>query len=442
MSSFLDDIMESSPALAENTDLLSGEGASPVTAEEPEGSLAQDSAGLPELETGLDRDGKGKLVANLNNAVMLIENDPLYRDRLWFDEFLQRPMTGNPAREWTDADDLNLTLYIQRTRSVPRIGRDVVSQAALTVAFRHRRNCVKDWMESLSLCWDQVPRIEHFFEDHFGAEGTIYTRAASRNFWISMPARIYRPGCQADNMIVLEGPQGIGKSSALRVIGGPWFAEQHENVTGRGFFEVLQGKVLVEVSEMDAFSRADITRVKQVVTCVSDRYREPYGRHAKDHPRQCVFVGTTNKDDWNRDETGARRFWPIACRGDIDIEGIAGSRVQLFAEAVARFKHGESWWHMPAQETQQQQVNRYVAPAWAEPIRRYLEQQHASEVSIAEVLEHALAVPKSQWTKGVEMRVAESLRFLGLEKRDVRRDGRVVKRWLRPDVATDHEEAT
>ena len=185
-----------------------------------------------------------------------------------------------------------------------------------------------------------------------------------KNFWISIVARVYCPGCQVDNMIVLEGPQGLKKSSALRVIGGNWFCEQHEAVNGRAFFEVLQGKLLVEISELDAFSRADVTRVKQVVTCVSDRYREPYGHHAKDHPRQCVFVGSTNKDDWNRDETGARRFWPIRCT-EIDIDAIASNREQFFAEAVHRFKSKETWWEMPSIETEGEQESRYVEPAWS-----------------------------------------------------------------------------
>lgn len=393
------------------------------------------SAALAEMESAFDRDGKGKILPNLNNAVRIFEHDPELTGAIWFDDFLQRPMTGNPITEWTDADDLKTTLYIQRTRGVARIGRDTVSQAALTVAFRHRRNCVGDYFESLS--WDGVERIQHFFEDHFGTAATAYTRAAGKNFWISIAARIYRPGCQVDNMIVLEGPQGSRKSSALRVIGGSWFCEQHENVTGRAFFEVLQGKLIVEISELDAFSRADVTRVKQVVTCVSDRYREPYGRHAKDHPRQCVFVGTTNKDDWNRDETGARRFWPIVCH-DIDLDAIAANRNQLFAEAVHRFKNNEPWWEMPPAETATEQAHRYAAPAWAEPIERYIRSQSATEVSVAEILEHALKIPSAHWSKATEMRVGEALRYLHWQKRDVRRDGKIVKRWSVAAEGGDH----
>ncbi len=365
--------------------------------------------------------------ANLNNAVTLLEHDPEFGP-VWRDEFLQRIMTGDPAREWTDSDDIHLTLCMQRDKGIPRMGREIVAQAVIEVASRNVRNCVRDWLDSLS--WDQEPRNDHFFEDHFGADATAYTRAASRNFWISLTARVYRPGCQADNMIVFEGPQGIRKSSALRVIGGDWFTEQHESVTGKGFYEVLQGKLLVEISEMDAFRKAEVTRVKQAVTCLSDRYRESYGRHAKDHPRQCVFVGTTNRDDWNRDETGARRFWPIACRGDIDVDAIRASREQLFAEAVHRFKAGETWWEMPVEETLSEQAKRYDGDTWIDLISVFLELK--TEVTINDILVDGLKFEVSRIGRADQMRVATCLRSLDWIKGDGRVDGKVRKVWKRP----------
>ena len=352
-------------------------------------------------------------------------------------------MTGTPGREWTDADDLELAVQLQSLPGFSRIGFEVVRQAAMTVCYRNRRNCVKDWMQSLR--WDGESRIAHFFENHFGAAGTAYVRAAGQNFWISIAARVLKPGCQVDHMIVLEGPQGIGKSAACRAIGGDYFTEQHETATRKDFFEILQGKLLVEISEMDSFNRTEVTRVKQVITCTNDRFREPYGRHAEDHPRQCVFVATTNRDDWNRDETGARRFWPIACHGQIDLHAIRSNREQLFAEAVHRFKAGETWWEMPAVKTRHEQAKRYVAPAWVEPIQRYLEHEPVKDgtetnwikrpeprpdVSIAEIFEYALELPKSQWTKANELRAAESLRYMGWKSKDMRRNGKVGKRWV------------
>lgn len=407
---------------------------------------------VPQGARGLDYDHRMQPYLTLRNVVLILETDRRLINKIWFDDFLRRAVTADPPREWTDADDLELTIFMQTLGGLPKISLDAVRNGALAVAFRNRRHCVCDWLESLK--WDQVSRIHHFFEDHFGAVATEYTRAASRNFWLSMVARVYRPGCQADNMIVLEGKQGIRKSAALRVIGGSWFTEQHESVSGKGFFEVLQGKLLVEISEMDSFSRGEVTRVKQVVTNASDRYRESYGRKAEDHPRQCVFVGTTNRDDWNRDETGARRFWPIRCNGDIDVDAIRAGREQFFAEAVARFKRGETWWEMPTDETITEQQSRYIAPAWVEPIQRYIDQERVidegrtswltrpaslTDLSIAEVLEFGLDIPRSQWTKANEMRVGEALRFMGWRKRDVWR-GRTVKRWvLATDGSNDEE---
>lgn len=386
------------------------------------------------LAWNLDRTGQGMPVANLNNAVAVLEHDPTLQGLVWYDEFLQRLLTqyrrGDEVfepREWTEADDINLSLYMQRTIGLQKIGREIVSQAVIAVAFRDMRNCVRDWLDSL--VWDQEPRIEHFFEDHFGADGSAYTHAASRNFWLSIVARVYRPGCKVDNMIVLEGVQGLGKSRALQVIGGQWFTEQHESVTGRGFFEVLQGKLLVEIGEMDSFSRADITRVKQVVTCPSDRYRESYGRYAKDHPRQCVFVGTTNKDDWNKDETGARRFWPIACKGDIDYAAIVANREQLFAEAVSLFKSGARWWEMPDAETKAEQAKRYDADPWLEPISEYIGLRR--EICVNEILVDHLKIDIGKVGRPDQMRAAACLRSLGWFSRN-ERAGRTIRKVWRP----------
>lgn len=388
------------------------------------------------LGAGLDRNGKGEPLSNLNNAVRILEQDPVLAGTIWFDEFLQRIMTGCPEREWTDADDLNTTLYIQRDVQLPKMGHDTVSKAVMQVAFKNTRNCVKDWLEALA--WDGESRIDHFFEDYYGTEATEYTRAASRNFWLSMVARVYRPGCKADNMIVLEGSQGIGKSLSLQIIGGDWFTEQHESAANpKAFSEIIQGKLLIEIGEMDSFSRTEVTRVKQVITCLSDRFRASYGRHAQDHPRQCVFVGTTNKDDWNRDETGARRFWPIACKGEIDIEGLKHNRGQMFAEAVHRLKQEETWWSMPAEATLEEQQKRYDADPWVEPINDFAEKGTLgiplNTVTVNQLLTDCLKIDIGKITRGDQMRVATCLKVLGWKKGNRRQGRQVLKMWERSE---------
>ena len=218
---------------------------------------------------GLQLTQTGGPIANLTNAVAVLQSDKLFKDIFWFDEFLQRIVTINGSaipREWGDADDINTALYMQREIGIPKIGRDLVNQAVISVSRGRTRNCAREWMEKTE--HDGTERIDNFFSDYMGAPATEYVKSASRNFWLSIAARVYSPGCKVDSMIVLEGPQGVGKSTALHIIGGEWFAEQHESATNpKAFAEILQGKLLIEISEMDAFSRAEVNRVKQTISC-------------------------------------------------------------------------------------------------------------------------------------------------------------------------------
>jgi len=182
---------------------------------------------------------------------------------------------------------------------------------------------------------------------------------------------------------------------------------------------------------MDSFTRSEVTRVKQVITCTSDRYRPSYGRYAQDHPRQCVFVGSTNKNDWNKDETGARRFWPIACNGEIDVAAIQANREQFFSEAVYQFKAGESWWEMPEEETRSEQNKRYDADVWIEPISEYVALK--TKVSVNEILTRCLKVENSRSQRSDQMRVATCLRALGWKNVGNERSGHIVRKMWRRD---------
>lgn len=382
------------------------------------------------LAWGIERNGQGAPLTNLNNAVRVLEHDTALTGLVWFDEFLGQILTRNAdgsPREWTEADDINLTLHIQRAIDIQRMGVDTVRNAIVAMAMRDVRHCVRDWLSSLS--WDQQPRIERFFTQVFGARESAYTRAVGMNFWISITARVFRPGCKVDNMIVLEGSQGVGKSTALSIIGGAWYAEQHESATNaKAFAEILQGKLIIEISEMDAFDRAEVKRVKSVVSNQSDRYRDSYGRYAKDHPRQGVMIGTTNKDDWNRDDTGARRMWPVKTKA-INLGLLAEWREQLFAEAVARYKAGESWWQVPDEEARVEQEKRYDSDPWIDPISEFLIGR--DEATTNDILRVGLKIDVSSITKASEMRVAACLRFLGWQKLGNRRmAGRVRKVWV------------
>lgn len=390
---------------------------------------------------GLDRGSGGVTYCNLNNALKVLELHPDQRGMIWYDDFLQRIMCadirndGNGglihgAREWQDIDDINMTVYMQRDIGLLKMDKTTASQAVKAVAQVNRKNCVHEWIDSLK--WDGVARIGTFFPENFGCEDNEYSRAVSHNFWVSMLARIYIPGCKVDNMVVLEGPQGEKKSTALNIIGGDWYAESQENINSKDFFGTLLGKVLIEIGEMDSFSKGEVTKVKQIVSCRSDRFRAAYGHHAEDHPRQGIFCGTTNRDDWNRDETGARRFWPIRCVGHANIEWITRNRDQLFAEARAALREpGVTWWEMPDDLTRTEQESRLLTDVWTEKTRDFLHGKYS--VTVAEILD-GLKIETARQDRQSQVRIGSIMRSIGWIRARRRIDGKTqITVYERPE---------
>lgn len=387
----------------------------------------------PDLWDRLGLDQKdGHVLDNLNNAKKVLEADTRLAGHIWFDEFANRVKTDlcfqgeridtGSVREWTDTDDTWVTMHMQNVVGMSFIRDETVGKAVRAVARRRPVNPPRDWMESL--VWDGVERLPSFLHHAFGTTPSLYHSAVGRCFPVSIVARVYRPGCKVDTVPVFEGSQGLGKSQAIKILGGEWGNECHEAVTSKDFYQVLDGNMLVEIAEMHSFNRAEINRIKGVVSCPVDRYRAPYGRYASDHPRRTVLAGTTNKDDWNTDETGARRFWPVRC-GQIDLQWLKDNRDQLFAEAVVRFKRGEVWWDVPEEAARQAQAERRPDDPWADAIRAYVdggthyvgdiprEYTRKDEVRASEILDRALRTPVEQQNKHAEMRVAAILTGLG-----------------------------
>lgn len=428
------DLSDSEPPQAQDTDFPAD--ASTERPAKPQSALAAPKPpdpNLPDWPSILQGSKQGYL-NNLDNVVRVIENDPSLRGHIWYDEFLDAIVSDwqGPARGWRDSDDVLLQLYVQRHIGLTRISVNTVHDAALVAAFRNIRNECREWLTGLT--WDHTDRLAHVLSDAFGAESTTYAQTVGRCWFISMVARVMEPGCKVDTVPVLEGAQGVGKSSALRIIGGKWFAECHESVLTKDWYGVLDGHMLVEISEMHSFTRGEVERVKGLISCQVDRYRKAYGRNTEDHPRQSVLVCTTNRDDWQRDETGARRFWPVLC-GSIDLSWLANNRDALFAEAVHLYRNGVQWWLSEGSDQEHEAEKRREADTWEPKLADWLKGR--DKVTTGEALEGCFDMPASEQDVVYQRRIARVFRALGWKQRVVKETGVCNRYWLKSGSPSD-----
>lgn len=373
-------------------------------------------------------DMKLQVIPNLANHVAVLREHPRFAGRFWYDSFHQTIRTGwdGEPRGWVDSDRLRLAAVLQAEHGLVKFSDDLVEKAVITIAQEDVRDELVDWLRSLA--WDGTPRLDGWLPCVVGASADAYHQAVGRNFLLSMVARALRPGCKADCMPVFEGAQGSNKSTMLSVIGGPYFAELTESLDTKDFFIVLQSKWLVEVAELDAFRRSDVTRIKQLLTSQKDRCRLPYTRHAVDMPRRVIFAGSTNETAYLRDSTGARRFWPVQVAA-IDLGWLRENRDQLFAEAVALFDQGATWWEVPQDAAREQAELRREVDAWETRIADHCVGR--ATVDVSAVLE-ALGVEIARQGKAEQMRVANALRLLGYQ-RTKKRFGSVARWvWVKP----------
>ena len=292
----------------------------------------------------------GKPLKTTDNVLIILENDPNLKGKFVFEEFSNRilclgalPWNDSPeVRDWTDNDDAGLRHYIEK--GVRRDRKGPISDAVSLCCHRNKINAVQDYLKSLPE-WDGVPRVETLYIDYLGAADSAYTRAVARTSLTAAVARAMIPGIKYDYMPVLAGPQGLGKSTLLRLLAPKWFNDSLTTFDGKDAYETIQGSWIMELAELVGMSKADDNKIKQFLSKQEDIFREPYGRRTGRYPRRCVFFGTTNEEEFLRDHTGNRRFWPVECGVQQPTKSVftelAANVPQIWAEALTLWHNGE-----------------------------------------------------------------------------------------------------
>lgn len=329
-----------------------------------------DDAELPEdyndeWKAELEYTKSGKLLCNIANIILILENDPALAGHIVHDLFtgMDSAKDGLPwnknANQWTDTDDANLRVWLEKHYDIT--GKEKIADALTAVLTRHSYHPIRDYLSGLT--WDGVPRLDRIIIDYMGAEDSELNRAMSRKHFVAAVARVFNPGCKYDYCLIMSGAEGIGKSTLLRVMGGRWFNDSITTLEGKEGMEQLRRAWVVELGELSSIKRSDVEQVKAHLSKQVDIYRAAYARRVLEHPRQCVFCGTTNEALFLKGDTGNRRFWVIPVVAELRkyrdwSEAIRRDRDQLWAEAVHYYKQGEPLYlseELEAQAKQRQQ---------------------------------------------------------------------------------------
>jgi putative DNA primase/helicase len=388
--------------------------------------------GGDDWERALIRDARRNVINNLANLACILRCSPEWQGAFSFNEATQdiELAAGGPClkgsfpRAWRAGDEQILAIWFQTSSWRLNASPGRVLDAVVAVARERSYNPIRQHLQSLK--WDGVRRLLGWLTTYAGAEGNAYTRAVGVAWLRSVAARGLTPGAKVDAALILEGKQGRFKSTAFAILGGPFYVEV-QSVVGDRAVQNLAGKLIAEMSELEALNRHESAATKAAVTVQADRIRLPYDRRAVDLPRTAVLCGTCNRTDYLRDETGNRRYWPVKIEL-VDVAALRRDRDQLLAEAVADVLAGEPW-HISDKSvleaaTEEQEARR-LADAWEDTVRLWLVGVQAT--SLGEVLSGALNIDKERWGRSEQMRVAGILQRLGWQRRQVR-NGK-VREW-------------
>lgn len=412
---------------------------------------ARDAKRMNEWRQLLRHNQGGALTKDPGNLVLLLANDERWRDKLAWNAFSERvvwreppeAMAGFPMPEAGEFDETDY-VYVQHwfARHIGvSFAKDALRPAVKAAARVRSFHPVAEWLRSLR--WDGQRRVPTWLRTYLRAHDEPHVDKVGQWWLISAVARVMSPGCQADHVLVLQGAQGAGKSSAARILGGEWYLPSLPDVRdATRASSALRGRWLVEIGELDAIRGANATRIKDFISACSDVYRGAYAELELERRRQCVFIGTTNEHAILTDPTGARRWWPVHV-GTVDREALRADRDQLWAEAVALYESGVPW--HPDEDSiadlAEAQDSRYQADEWEARVSAWVDGPPTKQgFTVGDALAGAVGLPPERWERTLQTRMGNVLSRLGYRSYQ-RREGalRIRRYWPEGSLRLERE---
>lgn len=376
---------------------------------------------------------------NIEGVAIFIANHRLLKERLQYNSFTKEmELDGNPLEDH-HIGAFRRVLHFERLKARKADVQDEMEAEA-------RRNIFDPLVDYLTgLKWDGKPRISKWLYRYLGVPDDEYSQAVGRKFLIGAVARALQAGCKNDTMLVLEGPQGLGKSTAIRYLfGDRFFTDNLPDFHSKDSFQQLQGAWCIEVAELSALSKAEVKDVKQFLSRLVDKFRAPYAKLPLMIPRRTVFTGTVNPEDtgYLRDPTGNRRFWPVVCT-DIDMRGILSDRDQLWAEAVKAWRDDEPW-HLEDDEIERatvEQEMRSERHPWEATLAKFAAETGRVRMTIAEALTDALKIMPDKQNMQMARQCGSAFRSIGWigERERLEGNGKPALVFVAPHISRQPE---
>lgn len=372
---------------------------------------------------------KGDLSPCLANAELILSHMREWQGAIGYDEFAERTVfrtplpfdrDGSKSGEWSDYLDTMATIWLQRAWHV-EFSTTTVGKAVEAVARSNRFHPVHDALLALPP-WDGIRRNSEWLSDYLSVERTEYTALVGAFFLRGMIQRVMEPGCKFDYCLVLEGEQGRGKSTVARILAWHWFCDTDLDLSNKDALLALPGHWVYEIAELGSLMKAEERKQKSFLSRQEDEYRPPYGQRLIKVPRQVVFIGTTNEEEYLKDATGGRRFWPVMCGNEFNLDGLREALPQMFAEALADYRAGERSWPTPEEQLRlfsPEQAKRGMQEPFEEILRTWVDSRTAP-FTMAEAATDGLGLTADKLTPAVVTRIGIALKKLGCGRKENR----------------------